>query len=508
MSDEQKLQDLKTRLAEIIDLRRAEAILSWDQHVMMPPGGAAARAEQLATLDRVSHEMFVSDEIGGLIEDLRSYEEGLDYESDDASLIRRTRRDYGKASRVPPELSAEMTRAGAIAYEAWVKARKASDFKAFLPYLEKNVQLKHRYVECFDPADETYDVLLDDFEEGMKTAEVREVFDQLKDELLPFIAEVAERQDAVDDSSLHAGFPTDGQEQFGRSIIERFGFTPEAWRLDRTVHPFATGSCPTDIRLTTRYAEDNLESIFSSMHEFGHGAYENGVDQSLDRTPLCRGASLGLHESQSRMWENLVGRSLPFWHYFFPKIQETFPEQLGGVELETFYKAVNKVQPSLIRVDADEVTYNFHIILRFELEQEIVDSTIELSDLPEAWNAKMDEYLGVDVPDEATGVLQDVHWSFGGFGYFPTYSLGNIISVQIWEKALEAIPGLYDQFEQGEFGELREWLRENLHRYGRKFTPRETLERVAGAPLDAGPYIRYLKDKLGQVYGIATPVSA
>jgi carboxypeptidase Taq len=244
------------------------------------------------------------------------------------------------------------------------------------------------------------------------------------------------------------------------------------------------------------------------MHEFGHGAYENGVDQSLDRTPLCRGASLGLHESQSRMWENLVGRSMPFWRYFFPKIQETFPEQLDGVELETFYKAVNKVQPSLIRVDADEVTYNFHIILRFELEQQIVDGAIALSDLPEAWNAKMDEYLGVDVPDEARGVLQDVHWSFGGFGYFPTYSLGNVISVQIWEKALEAMPDLYDKFEQGEFGELREWLRENLHRYGRKFTPRETLERVAGGPLDAGPYIRYLKDKLGQVYGIGTPVSA
>jgi len=505
---EQKFTDLKERLAEIVDLRRGEAILSWDQHVMMPPGGAKARAEQLATIERIAHEMFISDETGRLLEDLRSYEEGLDYDSDEASLIRRTRRDYDKARRVPSELSSEITRAGALAYDAWVEARKESDFKAFLPYLEKNVELKHRYVKCFEPADEVYDVLLDDFEEGMTSAEVREVFDELKQELLPFIAEISERQDAVDDSCLHGSFPVDRQEQFGREIISRFGFTPEEWRLDLTVHPFASGSCPTDIRLTTRYDEGSLESIFSSMHEFGHGCYENGVDRSLDRTPLCRGVSFGLHESQSRMWENLVGRSQPFWRHFFPKAQETFPDQLGDVELETFYKAVNKVQPSLIRVDADEVTYNFHVILRFELEQEIVNGTIDLGDLPQAWDAKMKEYLGIDVPDEAHGVLQDVHWSFGGLGYFPTYSLGNVISVQIWEKALDAMPGLYDQFEDGAFSELREWLRENLHRYGRKFTPRETLERVAGGPIDAGPYIRYLKGKLGQVYGIQAPVAS
>jgi carboxypeptidase Taq len=503
---EHAFKELKQRLAEIVDLRRAEAILSWDQHVMMPPGGTKARAEQMATLDRISHEMFISDEIGRLLEELRSYEKSLDYDSDEASLIRRTRRDYDKAKRVPAELSSEITRAGAIAYEAWVDARRQSDFKAFLPYLEKNVELKHRYVECFDPGDEVYDVLLDDFEEEMKAAEVREVFDELKRELLPFIAEISERQDSVDDSCLHGSFPVDSQKEFGRAILECFGFTDEEWRLDPTVHPFASGSCPTDIRITTRYAEDNLESIFSCMHEFGHGLYERHVDPSLDRTPLSRGVSFGLHESQSRMWENLVGRSLPFWRYFFPRIQEAFPEQLSVVGLETFYKAVNKVQPSLIRVDADEVTYNFHIILRFELEQEIMNGTIELGELPDAWNGKMKEYLGIDVPDEARGVLQDVHWSFGGLGYFPTYSLGNVISVQIWERVQDAIPDLHDQFEAGEFGGLREWLRENLYRHGRKFTPRETLERVAGGPIEAGPYIRYLKDKLGQVYGLQAPV--
>jgi carboxypeptidase Taq len=500
----EKLQDLRGRLAEITDLRRAEAVLSWDQNVMMPPGGAQARAEQLATVDKIAHQMFVAAEIGRLIEELVPYGESLDYDSDDAALIRRTQRDYEKASRVSPELSAEITRQGAIAYEAWVGARRESDFSKFLPYLEKNVELKHRYVECFDKTDETYDVLLDDFEEGMTTAEVRAVFDQLKTELLPFIAEIAEHQDAVDDSCMHGTFPPEAQKAFSMEIIERFGFSEESWRLDPTVHPFATNSCPTDIRLTTRYAEDNLESIFSSMHEFGHGCYEHQVDPSLERTPLCSGVSLGLHESQSRMWENLVGRSRSFWNFFFPKIQEAFPA-LGSVDLDTWYKAVNKVQPSLIRVDADEVTYNFHVILRFELEQEIVNGTIDLSDLPELWDAKMVEYLGIDVPDQARGVLQDVHWSFGGLGYFPTYSLGNVLSVQIWERVLAEMPDLYEQFERGEFTALREWLRDNLHRYGRKYTPRETLERAAGSQLDAGPYIRYLKDKMSEVYGIGVP---
>jgi carboxypeptidase Taq len=290
-------------------------------------------------------------------------------------------------------------------------------------------------------------------------------------------------------------------------LLDRFGFRPDSWRLDPTVHPFASGTCPTDIRITTRYFPDRLDSLFSTMHEFGHGLYEHQVDPALDRTPLCRGASMALHESQSRMWENLVGRSLPFWRFFYPQLRDRFP-QLERVGLETFYGAVNKVQPSLIRVEADEVTYNLHIILRFELEQELMGGEIELRDLPEAWNARMKEYLGIDVPNDAVGVLQDVHWSFGGIGYFPTYSLGNVVSAQIWEKVRDAIPDLDEQFERGEFGALREWLRENLHRHGRKFTPQDTLQRVVGGPIEAGPYVRYLKDKLGQIYGLTEAVPA
>lgn len=468
---------------------------------MMPSKGAAVRAEQLATLGRVAHEKFVSPEIVRLLDELRPYEESLPYESDEASLIRVTRRDYEKESRVSADLRAEMTRTAALARVAWVEARQQSDFSLFLPHLEKNVALKHKYVECFDETDHVYDLLLDDYERDMKTAEVQKILDDLKKELVPLMAEIGKRADAVDDQCLHGRFPIDKQREFCISIIQRFGFDSNSWRLDPTVHPFASNSCTTDIRITTRYYEDFISpALFGSMHECGHGLYENGISPALERTPLCRGASSGLHESQSRMWENLVGRSRAFWKFFYPKLQDAFPDQFKRVDRETFYRAINKVQPSLIRVEADEATYNLHIILRFELEQEIMEGKLALRDLPKVWNARMKEYLGVNVPNDAQGVLQDIHWSMGSIGYFPTYSLGNIISAQIWEKVLVDIPDLYAQFERGEFMALREWLREHLHRHGRKFTPKETLQKVVGGSIDVEPYVRYLKTKLREIY--------
>jgi carboxypeptidase Taq len=495
----QKFEELKRRLGEVIDLYRASSLLDWDQQVLMPAGAAALRAEESATLDRLTHERFTSDEIGRLLEDLRTYEESLDPDSDEASLIRVTRRDWEKAKKVPSELRGEMAHAAATALPVWIEARKNSDFASFLPSLERNVGLRRRYIECFDG--EPYDILLDDYEEGMKASEVEEVFSELKRELVPLIEEAA--RNPVDDSFLETTFPIEKQRELNVLILERFGWDENFWRLDEIVHPAAYSMGTTDIRITTRYAEDGLESLYSTMHEFGHGLYERQVDPALERTPLCGGVSLGLHESQSRMWENLVGRSLPFLRWFYPQVQKAFPDQLGSVELEDFYRAVNKIQPTFIRVDADQVTYNLHVILRFELEQEIIGGSVALKDLPEAWNARMKEYLGVDVPDDRRGVLQDVHWSGGGLGYFPTYSLGNVISLQIWQKVREAIPDLDEQFEQGEFGGLREWLRENLHRHGRKFMPQETLQRVAGSPLDSGPYLRYLKDKVGELTGAA-----
>ena len=493
---EERFDELKTRLAEIHDLRRSLELLFWDQTVMMPPGGGPVRGQQLTTLDRIAHEKFVSDEIGELLEGLAGHEQELDYDSDEASLIRTTRRDHDKARRVPAELAAEMTGAAAEAHDVWAKAREDNDYALFLPQLERAVELKRRYIECFDGYDEPYDVLLDDFEPGMKTAEVRAVFDDLKAELVPLIAEIGSVDG--DDAFMAGPWPVDAQHAYSLDIIRRFGFDESFARLDLTVHPFAASSGTQDIRLTTRYKEDDITSIFTAMHECGHGLYEHGVSPALERTPLCHGVSLALHESQSRMWENIVGRSREFWNHFYPSFQETFSEAVGEVDQERFYRAINRVKPSYIRADADEATYNLHIILRFELEQEIFAGTIDLKELPAEWNRRFEEYLGIPVPTDTLGVLQDVHWSGGGFGYFPTYSLGNIVSIQIWEKVLSELPDLPEQFEQGEFGQLHEWLQTRLYALGRKFTPQETLERVVGTPqIDAAPYVRYLKDKLG-----------
>jgi carboxypeptidase Taq len=495
MTKDPKLDRLRALVAEVDDLRRATTLLFWDQRVMMPPAGAEARADAVGTVGRIAHQHFVSNEVGRLLEQLRPLEEELDYDSDDAALIRVTRRDYEKAVRVPPELTGEMRHSSVIALSAWGPAKAASDFKALLPHLERNLELRRRYVECFEPADETYDVLLDDYEPGMKTAEVREIFAGLKQELLPLIDEIGEAGD-VDDSFLHGEFDPGRQRELCLRIVRRFGFNDDEWRLDQTAHPFMTTPGKSDIRVTTNFRPDNLTSVFASMHEFGHGVYEWGVDPTLRRTPLGSGVSLGVHESQSRTWENLVGRSRPFWRFFYPQLQEAFQDRLGAVDEETFYRAVNKVHPSLIRIDADEVTYNLHIILRFELEQELIENRIAPKDLPEAWNARMEEFLHIDVPDDAHGVLQDMHWAGGSIGYFPTYALGNVISVQIWERMRDEVGDVDDQMERGDFDEIREWLRSHLYVLGRKFTPQETIERVTGSRIDSGPYVRSLREKI------------
>jgi carboxypeptidase Taq len=486
---------LRERLAEVSDLTKAATILVWDQRVKMPPGGAEARAEALGTVSRLAQERFIDDEVGRLLEELRGLEESSDYDSFEASLVRTTRREYEKAMRVPPELVGDMRRASALGLAAWGPAREESDFELLRPHLEAQLELRRRYVACFPPADETYDVLLDDYEPLMKTAEVREVFDELKQELVPLIEETGDAGE-VDDSFLSGEFDPATQRELGLEIVRAFGYTDAEWRIDETAHPFMTSPGAGDIRLTSNVRPKDLSSLFAAMHEFGHGVYEWGVDRSLARTPLGSGVSLALHESQSRTWENLVGRSRAFWRWFYPRLQDGFSAQLGSVDEEAFYRAVNKVQPSLIRIDADEVTYNVHIILRFELEQDLIDDRLELSALPDAWNSRMEEYLGVQVPDDAHGVLQDMHWSGGALGYFPTYALGNVISVQIWERALEDLGDLDERFERGEFGDLREWLREHLYAMGAKFTPQETIERVTGSRIDAKPYVRYLREKL------------
>jgi carboxypeptidase Taq len=473
------------------DVVRSASLLAWDQQVMMPPRGAEVRAQQLGTLGKISHELFTSDEIGNLLDELRPYEESLDRESVEASLVRVARRDYEKAVRVPPELAAEIMRVGAQSFNVWVEARARSDYETFRPWLEQLVELKQRYVACYPPGDELYDTLLDDYEPGMKAAEVRAIFDRLKEVLIPLVEAAA----PASTPPVRGTFPAATQRQLALAIVRRFGFDDTGWRLDEAPHPFAQALATQDIRITTREPEDSLDGLFAVMHESGHGLYENGVDPAVERTLLARGASLGLHESQSRLWENLVGRSRPFWSWLYPRLQKTFPSELGSVDEETWFRSINDVRPGLIRIEADEASYNLHIILRFELEQRIMDG-LDLRELPDIWNESMSQYLGVDVPDDARGVLQDVHWSRGGFGYFPTYSLGNVISVQIWETLRSDIGDVDEQVARGEFREIREWLREHLHRHGRKFTPQETLERVVGGPIDPEPYLAYLQGKL------------
>jgi carboxypeptidase Taq len=489
------LRRLKDRLAKVTDLERVSRLLNWDQQTIMPPAGAAHRADQLATLRRVAHELLTDQETGKLLDELRPLEETLDPESDDAALIRVARRDYEKAARVPADLRAEMTRASAQAREVWVEARAVSDFGRFLPALERNFELRRRYVECFDDVEEPYDILLDDFEPQTTTAEVRAIFEELKAELVPMIAEL--RNDDVDDSFLRGSFPADRQERLAKEVVELFGFRPNTWRLDPTAHPFASGPGVDDVRITTNYDPQSMKSLFSTMHEYGHGLYSHQLPRELERVPTGAACSLGIHESQSRLWENLVGRSRPFWLLFYPRAQAAFPDRLGGVALDDFLAGINRVQPSLIRIKADEVTYGMHIILRFELEQDIVNGRVSLRDLPTIWNERMYEYLGVNVPNDAQGVLQDTHWASGHIGYFATYLLGTVMSVQIWRKVMDDIPELDEQIERGEFAPLRDWLGEHVHRHGRKYSPQETLRRATGETIDAKPYLAYLRSKYG-----------
>jgi carboxypeptidase Taq len=484
----QAFERLRDRLGELWDLVKLGGLAGWDQQTMMPPGGGGVRALQLATVSKLVHDALVSDELGELLEELRPYEESLDPGSDEASLIRVTRLDREKELRVPAELRRRQALSAAEAFPVWVEARRTSDFELFRPHLERNVELRREYAGCFE-VDEPYDALLDDFERGMRTAEVRTVFEQLKEGLVPLIAEASALE--VDDSFLRGHFPVAAQQELEQIVLARFGFREGSWRIDPVEHPFATSFGTSDIRLTTHYHEHELTGIFASMHEGGHSLYEHNVDPALERTPLCRGVSLALHESQSRLFENLVGRSLPFWRWGFPHVQRLFP-RLADVEVEDFHRAINKVQPSLIRIEADQATYSLHVILRFELEQELIAGSFDLRELPAVWNERMREYLGVEVPDDAHGVLQDVHWSRGTIGYFPTYALGNVISAQLWERALADLPDLEDRLAEGDLAPLCEWLRERLWRHGRKFTPQEALARAAGGGLDPEPYLRHL----------------
>ena len=497
------LEQLRELLGLVSDLGHAAALLGWDQQTYMPPGGAGARAMQLATLSTLAHENFVSDEMGAAIEGARSEVEGLDPDSDDARLVKKADRDYQKEVKVPSSWVSEYSRVTALAHQDWEQARAESDFKRFQPHLEKIVELRRQYADFFKPYDHVYDPLLDDFEPGMKTAQVKSVFATLRERQVKLVQAILEQGRPVDDAILHKQYDIDKQWDFGERVIKAFGYDFKRGRQDKAVHPFTTGFSIDDVRITTRLDEHFLSTALTgTMHEAGHAMYEQGSDKSLERTPLAGGASLAMHESQSRMWENMVGRSKPFWQAYLPELKQVFPSQLGDVSLDDFYRAMNKVERTFIRVDADEATYNLHVMLRFELEIALMEGDLAVADLPTAWNDTFEGFLGVVPPDDAKGVLQDVHWSGGMIGYFPTYSLGNLIAAQLWEKITADIPDLEEQIAAAKFDALLGWLRENVHRYGAKFEPIELLRKITGQGLEAEPYLRYLETKYSEIYGL------
>ena len=500
---EPKYEELRRRLIEIDDLGKASAVLRWDQTTYMPPGGAQARARQLATLGRLAHEQFTDDAIGKLLDDLKPYEESLPADSTEASLIRVTRRDYEKATKVPASFVAEQRAHAAASYGAWAAARPLNDFKAVQPMLEKTLEQSLQYANYFPGYDHVADPLIDDLDTGMTAAEVRRVFDDLRAQLVPLVEAITARP-AADDSCLTQRFPEQTQWDAGLEAIRLFGYDFERGRQDKTHHPYTTRFAHGDVRITTRVNENDLrECLFATMHEAGHGMYEQGVAPELDATPLGRGASSGVHESQSRLWENRVGRSRGFWTFFYPRLQAYFPSQLGEVSVDTFYRAINKVERSLIRVEADEVTYNLHIMLRFALELELLEGKLRIKDLPEAWNERFRQDLGIVPPDDKDGVMQDVHWYMGRIGgMFQGYTLGNILGAQFFEAAVRESPEIPDQIERGELGPLHDWLKTNLYVHGRKLSTPDLVQRVAGQALSSKPLVSYLRDKFGDLYGL------
>ncbi len=497
-----KIEQLEALTRELGAIQRASAVLGWDAQVNMPAGGAEERGFQLGVLAELSHKRFVNDETHNLIVAAEAEAASLDPDSIQARLVKYCRRDYDKATRVPAAKVAEFAQVTAVSQEAWARARSENNFAAFLPHLERVIELRREYASYFAPYDHVYDPLLDDFERGMKTVEVQAIFSQLRPVQVELVHAIAARPE-IENSFLYQNYPEQAQWDFGVEVATRMGYDWNRGRQDKSAHPFTTSFGLGDVRITTRFDTGYVGSaLFSTMHEGGHALYEQGFDPALRGLPLADGASMAVHESQSRLWENLVGRSLAFWKFFYPRLKEYFPTQLANVDLQTFYRGINKVKPSYIRVEADEATYNLHIMLRLELEIALMEGSLKPADLPAAWNARFQEYLGLTPPTDKVGVLQDVHWSHGLIGYFPTYALGNLVSCQLWEVLQQAIPDLESQIEHGELGTLLAWLRQNVHTHGSMFEPQELVQKITGSRIDPQPYMRYLKTKFGQIYGL------
>lgn len=501
MSD--PVDELREHLAPIEDLKSAAAVLAWDQETYMPDGGGEARAQHLSTLHSMAHELFVTDETSELLERAADATEDADRLDFGPSLVRVVRHDYERARRVPSSLVAELSKARSHGQQAWRQARTNDDFSQFAPHLERLVDLSVEKAEAIGYENEPYDALLEEYEPGRKTSDVVDIFDPLRSDLVPLVQDI-DAAPQIDDEILRGSYAQSKQQAFGRQVISDFGYDFDRGRQDVSAHPFTTSFSVNDVRITTRYEESNVASaLFSTIHEAGHGLYEQGIDPALDRTPLGDGASLSIHESQSRLWENHVGRSRPFWRNYLPHLRDAFPDALGNANLDPFYRAINRVEPSLIRVEADEVTYNLHVMLRFELERRLIEGTLSINELPTRWNEAMDDYLGVVPETDAKGVLQDIHWSQGAFGYFPTYTLGTLSGAQLMEQIEDDIPDITTRLERGSFDRLLDWLRTHIHQHGRKLEAPDLLERATGAPLSSTSWLRYAQSKFGALYDLS-----
>lgn len=507
MEAKQLLEEFLAEAAVIHDLANVSGLLSWDEDTNMPPGGAEGRGHLHATVSSIAHARRTSPRMAELLAALEAAD--LPADGVEAAMVREGRRAYDRATKLPARLVEELARSSSSGRQAWARAREQNDFRLFESELARMIELKREEADAVGYTTERYDALLDEYEPGARAAELRSTFAHLRQEQVALLAEIGDSPVELDEGVLQRGYPAAAQERYVKALAARVGYDFEHGRLDETIHPFAETVGAGDVRITTHYEEGQLgTALFGTLHEVGHALYEQGIDPALVRTPLGQGAGLGTHESQSRLWENLVGRSLAFWEGEFPQLQAAFPEQLSGVAQGEFYRAVNVAQPSLVRTEADEVSYNLHVLVRFELETALLDGDLDVADLPHAWNERYRDYLGIEPSNDVEGCLQDIHWSVGLFGYFPTYALGNLMSVQFYEAAERDLGPLEEPVRRGDFAHLLGWLRQNVHRHGSRFDPPELLGSATGSQLDAGPYLRYLRRKFGTLYQLSLTPAA
>ncbi|MEQ8767360.1 MAG: carboxypeptidase M32 [Planctomycetota bacterium] len=500
MSTRETFERFAQTVRQIGDIKTASSVLQWDQETYMPPHGAEGRGRVLATLAGQAHEMLTSRELGRLIDELS---EAKDLDARQAANVREVKRDRERATKVPRDLVERLSKAASKGLEVWKHARSTKRFAFFAPDLEKIVDLQRELAEAYGYKGHLYDALVEGFEPGARVADLDPLFQELREFLVPLVRAIQDSSHGIDTSILKGDFPEDRQKKFGLDTIAAIGFDLQAGRVDVSAHPFCSGFSPSDVRLTTRYSPKDLRpAVFGLLHEAGHGIYEQGLNADERGLPTGQSVSMGIHESQSRLWENVVGRSRPFWQKFFPSLESLF-SRLFGRNLDDFYRAINAVEPSFIRVEADEVTYNLHIILRYELEKALLTKELAVKDLPGAWNERMKELLGIVPPDDSLGVLQDVHWAMGAFGYFPTYTLGNLYAAQLFAQAKLEIPTLEKDIAAGRFGPLRDWLREKVHRNGRLHLPGKLIQEITSQPLTAQFFCDYLRQKYGSLYQLS-----